>query len=134
MDILVLDDNREFAQSLADLITQMGHRVSISHDCATARRLAEAQPFDVIFADVELPDGDGRHACEGLRMTGASQEAFMIALTGRTELGDNDFPGFEGYMRKPVTYEPLERVLEEWRVALGLPKGTPANQVVTREA
>jgi CheY-like chemotaxis protein len=74
----------------------------------------------VILADVELPDGDGRHTCDGLRMEGASQAAYMVAMTGMSDLGDNDFPSFDGYVRKPVTYDLLERVLEEWRMAAGL--------------
>ena len=120
MKILVLDDDRDFATCLAALIEQMGHEPSIAHDCKTARALASSLLFDVILADVELPDGDGRHTCDGLRMEGASQAAYMVAMTGMSDLGDNDFPSFDGYVRKPVTYDLLERVLEEWRMAAGL--------------
>jgi DNA-binding response OmpR family regulator len=132
MDILILDDDRLYAQGLSDLIVQMGHQVTIAHDCATGRTLAESRQFDVILSDVELPDGDGRQLCEGLRMAGASQDAFMVAVTGRTDLGDSDFPEFDGYMHKPVTYAPLERALEEWRIALGLPKLTSQNTTLAR--
>ncbi|WP_250517661.1 response regulator [Caballeronia sp. INDeC2] len=92
MKILVLDDDRDFATCLSALIEQMGHEPSIAHDCKTARALASRLLFDVILADVELPDGDGRHTCDGLRMEGASQAAYMVAMTGRSDLGDNDFP------------------------------------------
>jgi DNA-binding response OmpR family regulator len=120
MKILVLDDDRDFATGLAALIERMGHEPSVAYDCETARALAGSRLFDVILADVELPDGDGRHTCDGLRMEGASQAAYMVAMTGRSDLGDNDFPSFDGYLRKPVTYDLLERVLEEWRMAAGL--------------
>jgi two-component system, OmpR family, response regulator len=120
MKILVLDDDRDFAMGLAALIEQMGHEPSVAYDCKTARALAGSLLFDVILADVELPDGDGRRTCDGLRIEGASQAAYMIAMTGRSDLGDNDFPSFDGYVRKPVTYDLLERVLEEWRIAAGL--------------
>ncbi|SAL81565.1 hypothetical protein AWB74_05984 [Caballeronia arvi] len=53
-------------------------------------------------------------------MEGASHAAYMVAMTGRSDLGDNDFPSFDGYLRKPVTYDLLERILEEWRMAAGL--------------
>ncbi|GAB5097454.1 hypothetical protein YK56LOC_31700 [Caballeronia sp. HLA56] len=118
----------DLAQSLADLITKMGHQAAVAHDCESARALAQSRSFDIILADVDLPDGDGREVCEGLRMTGTSQEAVMIAVTGRVDLNDNDFPAFDGYMRKPLTYGPFERALEEWRVALGLSKNAdPVN-------
>lgn len=120
MEILVLDDDADFATGLAALIEQMGHEPSIAQDCKSARALPSSEVFDVILADVELPDGDGRHTCDGLRMTGASQAAYMLAMTGKSDLGDNDFPSFDGHMRKSVTYDLLERVLEEWRIAAGL--------------
>jgi hypothetical protein len=62
----------------------------------------------------------------GLRAEGASQTAYMIAVTGQANLGDDDFPSFDGYMRKPVTYDLLERVLEEWRDAADLDRSPPA--------
>jgi len=120
MQILVLDDDRDFATGLTALIAQMGHKASMAHDCATARQLATDQLFDVILADVELPDGDGRHTCDGLRMDGASQAAYMVAMTGRSDLGDDDFKSFDAYIHKPVTYDLLEQLLEEWRIAAGL--------------
>jgi hypothetical protein len=52
----------------------------------------------------------------------------MIAVTGRVDLGATDFPSFDGYVRKPITFELLESVLEEWRVAAGLDRQPPANQ------
>ncbi|WP_321796072.1 response regulator [Caballeronia sp. J97] len=120
MNILVLDDDSDFAVSIAQLIEKMGHTVTVSTKCATARSLADTTPFDVILADVDLPDGDGRQTCGILRLDGASQAAYIIAVTGRSDLEDDDFPGFDGYLRKPVTYDVLDHVLEEWRVAAGL--------------
>jgi len=128
MKILVFDDDRDFAAGLAALIEQMGHEVTVAHECESARQLASAQLFDVILADVDLPDGDGRHTCDSLRQEGASQTAYMVAITGRHDLGDNDFPSFDGYMCKPVTYDLLERVLEEWRVTAGLDRRARADE------
>jgi len=128
MQILILDDDQDFANGLAALIARMGHGVAIAHNCAAARTFAHDRDFDVILADVDLPDGDGRHVCDGLRAEGASQGAYMIAVTGKTDLGDDDFPSFDGYVRKPVTYDLLERVLEEWRLAAGLDRVTTVSE------
>lgn len=129
MQILVLDDDDDFASGIAALLLRMGHEATVAHDCEAARKLASSRPFDVILADVELPDGDGRHVCNGLRMQGPSQDAYMIAVTGRADLSDHDFPSFDGYVRKPITFELLESVLEEWRVAAGLDRQLPANEL-----
>jgi two-component system OmpR family response regulator len=125
MQILILDDDRDLAVSLAALVEKIGHSATVAHDCVTARALAYSQPFDFILADVELPDGDGRIACEGLRSEGASQDAYMVAMTGRVDLEANDFAVFDGYIHKPITFEALERVLEEWRAAAGLTTSAP---------
>ncbi|WP_250536938.1 response regulator [Caballeronia sp. AZ10_KS36] len=134
MKILVFDDDRDFTAGLAALIEQMGHEVTVAHECESARQLASAQLFDVILADVDLPDGDGRHTCDSLRQEGASQTAYMVAITGRHDLGDNDFPSFDGYMCKPVTYDLLERVLEEWRVTAGLDRHVRADEAQAAKA
>ena len=125
MQILILDDDRDLAVSLAALAEKLGHAVTVAHDCQTARALAYSRPFDFILADVELPDGDGRVACESLRSEGASQDAYMIAITGRADLGDDDFAAFDGYLHKPITFDLLARVLQEWQTAAGLSPTTP---------
>ena len=125
VQILILDDDRDLATSLAALTEKLGHTVTVAYDCETARTLAYSSPFDFILADVELPDGDGRIACESLRTEGASQEAYMIAITGRADLGNDDFATFDGYLHKPITFELLERVLGEWQTAAGLSPITP---------
>ena len=77
MQILILDDDRDLAASLAALTEKLGHAVTVAHDCETARTLAYSSAFDFILADVELPDGDGRVACESLRREGASQKTHI---------------------------------------------------------
>ncbi|AMM18714.1 hypothetical protein AX768_31220 (plasmid) [Burkholderia sp. PAMC 28687] len=125
MQILILDDDHDLAASLEALVEKLGHAVTLAHDCETARALAYSSPFDFILADVELPDGDGRVACESLRSEGASQDAYMIAMTGRADLGNDDFAAFDGYLHKPITFDLLERVLGEWQTAAGLSATKP---------
>jgi hypothetical protein len=38
-----------------------------------------------------------------------------VTMTGRPDLWGDDFAAFDGYVRKPVTFESLERALKEWR-------------------
>jgi CheY-like chemotaxis protein len=117
MKILVIDDVRDSADSLAALAAELGHSVEVAYDCKTATEFATTTRFDVILCDVGLPDGDGRHACERLRDEGASQDACMIAVTGRTDLHDDDFPSFDGYLHKPFEWPVLKHALETWAAA-----------------
>lgn len=50
---------------------------------------------------------------------------YVIAITGRADLGNEDFAAFDGYLHKPITFELLERVLGEWQTAAGLYPTTP---------
>jgi two-component system OmpR family response regulator len=49
----------------------------------------------------------------------------MIAMTGRADLGNDDFAAFDGYLHKPITFDLLERVLGEWQTAAGLSATKP---------
>jgi two-component system, OmpR family, response regulator len=117
MQILVIDDNRDSADGLAALAAEIGHTVAVAYDCKTATDHATKQSFDVILCDVDLPDGDGRDTCDRMRAEGASQDACMIAVTGRTDLKGDDFPSFDGYLHKPITWPALKHVLDTWEKA-----------------
>ncbi|KDR39002.1 response regulator [Caballeronia glathei] len=130
MQILVVDDARDSADSLAALATEIGHTVVVAYDCKTAMQYATTRSFDVILCDVGLPDGDGRQTCERLRSAGASQDACMIAITGRTDLRGDDFPSFDGYLHKPITWPALRHALETWgKAGLDLDFQKPAAPV-----
>jgi two-component system, OmpR family, response regulator len=117
MQILIIDDAPDSADGLAAVLTQLGHVPLVAYDMSSAFRLALENPYDVILFDVTLPDGDGRVLCERLRSEGASQDACMIAITGRVDLTGDDFASFDGYMHKPVTWPALKHTLEVWCVA-----------------
>ena len=130
MQILVVDDACDSADSLAALATEIGHTVVVAYDCKTAMQYATTRSFDVILCDVGLPDGDGRETCERLRSAGASQDACMIAITGRTDLRSDDFPSFDGYLHKPITWPALRHALETWgKAGLDLDFQKPAAPV-----
>jgi two-component system, OmpR family, response regulator len=117
MKILIVDDSPDSADGLAAVIAQLGHVSVVAYDMSTAFRLALETSYDVILFDITLPDGDGRELCERLRSEGASQEAWMIAVTGRVDLTGRDFESFDGYMHKPITWPALKHTLEMWCAA-----------------
>src|SRR5688572_889231 len=59
LSLLVVDDNREFRESLVALLKRQGFSVRSATSRATARAAIEEQTFDAILTDRELPDGDG---------------------------------------------------------------------------
>ena len=65
--ILVVDDNRDAADSLAALLELLGHRPTIAHDGPAALRAAAAEPPDCAFLDISLPGMDGYELARRLR-------------------------------------------------------------------
>jgi CheY-like chemotaxis protein len=111
---MVVDDNVDAAQSLAEILRLMGAEVSVAHDGAHALELAQsmAQP-DIVLLDIGLPGMDGyATAREWRRRFGKS--AKLHALTGYGSADDKRRTaqaGFDGHLVKPVTFEQLQALL-----------------------
>jgi signal transduction histidine kinase len=110
MKILVVDDNRDSAETLAELLALMGHEVRTVHDGESA--VAEAGEFrpEAIVLDIGLPDIDGYQVCRRIREQPWGKSTVVIALTG---WGDQDAKsrsqaaGFDSHLVKPVDEEAL---------------------------
>jgi DNA-binding response OmpR family regulator len=111
MHILFVDDHVESADAFAALATSLGHRTQVAYDGLSARCLAVATQFDAVCFDINLPDADGRELVKLIRAQGASKHACIIAVTGMTDLPDEDLALFDGYLHKPITVEALTAVL-----------------------
>ncbi|MEM1418866.1 MAG: response regulator, partial [Myxococcota bacterium] len=59
MRILVVDDNRELAENLGEILEEAGHVPVVVDHPAGALAATEAQRFDLILLDVRLPGMDG---------------------------------------------------------------------------
>jgi two-component system OmpR family response regulator len=133
MKILIVDDSPDSADGLAAVIAELGHAADVAYDMSTALRSALKTSYDVILFDITLPDGDGRELCERLKSEGASQEACMIAVTGRVDLTGSDFVSFDGYMHKPITWPALKHTLEMWCAAAPDEKPRPDRSSTVNE-
>lgn len=119
--VMVVDDNVDAAQSLAEVLRLMGAEVSVAHDGAHALELAQsmAQP-DIVLLDIGLPGMDGyATAREWRRRFGTS--AKLHALTGYGSADDKRRTaqaGFDGHLVKPVSFEQLQALLATTGVAI----------------
>lgn len=112
--ILVVDDNRDAAESLAMLLKMMGHNVHTAYDgdeAVTAAR--EFQPH-VVLCDIGLPKLNGYEACRQIKAQAWDKKMILIAVTGWGQ--DNDRrktqeAGFDYHMVKPVDPQTLMKLL-----------------------
>ncbi|PCC73644.1 PAS domain S-box-containing protein [Nannocystis exedens] len=114
--ILVVDDNRDVAESLLLLLEAHGAAVRVAH--AGADALAVAREFlpQVVLLDIGLPDMDGYEVARRLRHEPGLGRVLVIAVTG---YGQDDArrrseeAGFDYHLVKPVTEETLDAALRQ---------------------
>jgi DNA-binding NtrC family response regulator len=110
ISLLVVDDNREFRESLVVLLKRQGFSVRSAASRATARTAIEEQIFDAILADRELPDGDG---VELLSACGDGMTE-LIVITGNGTVAsavDALKEGALDYLTKPIDPAKLKSTL-----------------------
>ena len=106
MRILVIEDEKRLAFTLADMIGGAGYYTDISHDGAEGLELAKTGIYDAIVLDVMLPGMDGYEVLEKLRS--ARNMAPVLMLTARSELADRVRgldTGADYYLTKPFATE-----------------------------
>jgi PAS domain S-box-containing protein len=112
--VLVVDDNRDAAESLAALIGALGHQVQVLDDGSQALAVSADWRPDVMLLDIGLPGMDGFEVARRLRAMPELANMCLIACTGYG--GDDDLrrmdeAGFDGHLIKPVGVTDLERIL-----------------------
>ncbi len=115
--IMVVDDNIDAAQTLAQLLTVEGHEVEVAHDGPAALRLAEPGHTDVFILDIGLPGMDGMEVARRLRAMPPYADAMLIALTGYGQSADRQKSAearFDHHLVKPADATVLQNLLAGW--------------------
>ena len=80
--ILVVDDNRDAATSLAELLQLSGHEAEIAHDGLEALQMAQNLRPDVVLLDIGLPKLNGFEVARKIRQETWGKNMMLVALTG----------------------------------------------------
>jgi signal transduction histidine kinase len=105
LDVLVVDDNADAADSLALLLRAQGHRVHVEHAARAALARAAVTSPRVVLLDIGLPDMDGLELARRLRTLERTRNAVLIALTGYGQSEDRErsqAAGFDFHLVKPA--------------------------------
>jgi CheY-like chemotaxis protein len=108
--ILIVDDNRDSANSLAELLHLRGHETHVAHDGLEALQLvARVQP-EVALLDLGLPRMSGYEVAQQIRAQEDGADIVLIALTGWGQEEDrrrSREAGFDLHMTKPIEFAVL---------------------------
>ena len=103
--VLVVDDNRDAAESLAVFLQLSGHSVHTAYDGIEAVEAAESFRPDIVLLDIGMPNLNGFEACRRIRDTTWGKNMTVIAQTGWGQDEDRrrtHEAGFDGHLVKPV--------------------------------
>jgi two-component system NtrC family response regulator len=110
--ILIIDDDPQICETLESLVQRLEHEATSAQTMESGLALAREGGFDVVFLDVQLPDGNGLSALPAL--TGLADAPEVIILTGR---GDPDGAelamqaGVWDYLTKPSNVKEIKVTL-----------------------
>lgn len=114
--ILVVDDNRDSATTLAMLLKITGNDLQTAHDGQEAVTKAEQFRPEVILLDLGMPIMDGYEACRAIRLQPWGQRMKIVALTGWGQESDrrqSREAGFDAHLVKPVEHAVLVKTLDD---------------------
>jgi len=112
--ILVADDNRDAAESLAMLLEMEGHEVRVAHHGRAALAVAQVFRPDMALLDIGMPEMSGYDVAQALRSEPWAAGIKLIALTGWGQDSDRKRAleaGFDHHLIKPVDPETLTGLL-----------------------
>jgi len=136
----VADDDTLAARLMKRLLEQDGHTVRTAACVSDALRLASAEPFELLIADYQLPDGNG---CDVLRQVRLTRECRCAATPPQAPQGpqetratpvmgiivtgfadedharDSTDAGFAAYLVKPIMFADLARAIARLRATAG---------------
>jgi two-component system, sensor histidine kinase len=114
--ILMADDNRDAADSLALLLQLQGFHVSVAYTGTEALRLAEKDHPDVVLLDIGMPDMSGYEVARSIRRAEWGRTMYMIAVTGWGQAEDKRKAmacGFDCHLTKPVDPDAIGKLLHD---------------------
>ncbi|HEU4687217.1 MAG TPA: response regulator, partial [Vicinamibacterales bacterium] len=114
--ILIVDDNRDGANSLAMVLRMLGNQVFITYDGIAALQAAEAYRPGLVLLDIGLPRMNGHEVCRSIRGSPWGADMILVAVTGWGQEEDRRQSldvGFDYHLVKPVNPADLEKILAD---------------------
>jgi CheY-like chemotaxis protein len=115
LSLLIVEDNRDGADTLAMFLRLSGHAVRVAHDGEEAFQEVAAEVPDAVLLDIGLPKLDGWQVAERLRAT-MGTGPLLVALTGYGQECDRERSrraGFDHHFLKPVDPDAITAILAD---------------------
>lgn len=120
MRALVVEDNKDAAESMSLLLEQLGCEALVANTGTAGVAAAHAAPPDIVFCDIGLPGFDGYEVARRIRSEAWGRRVVMVAVTGYGNEEDRrkaEAAGFDMHFVKPADPAAITRLFKD----LGLP-------------
>ncbi len=115
--VLLIEDNRDFAELLGSMFRQIGHETDIAYNGPEGVGKAKAIRPDILFCDIGLPDMSGYEVARLIKEDAKTSGIYLVALTGYAGQQDIELAassGFDKHIAKPVSIETIQKVLGQF--------------------
>jgi len=115
--VLLVEDNLVNQRLAVRMLEKMGHQVVVAQTGQEALNSLQAEKFDLVLMDVQMPEMDGFAATREIRRRelGGQEHLPVIAMTAHAMKGDREScleAGMDDYLAKPINREELQQVIE----------------------
>ena len=121
--VLVIDDSTTVCAAMRKMLESIGLTVRVAADAETGLAMAQADPPDLIFLDIVLPNRNGFSALRVLRRNALTRTIPVIMISGNAQATEQYFGsaiGADDFMKKPFSrlevFERIENLLDEQHV------------------
>ncbi|WP_456239078.1 hybrid sensor histidine kinase/response regulator [Ramlibacter alkalitolerans] len=124
--VLVIDDNRDSADSASDVLRLLGNQVESAYDGENGIQVAQRFRPHMVLLDLAMPGMDGYEVRRRLIAEADASATYLVAMTGFGNEDDKKRTrdaGFDAHLTKPVELDALIALLNEARARFGKPAG-----------
>lgn len=137
INVMAVDDNPANLKLITAMLSDRVHHLSTCIDGQQAVDLAQEQPFDLIFMDIQMPVLDGISACMKIKSEGCNQQTPIIAVTAHILHNEKELflkRGMDDCLEKPIDETALQSIINKWthdKPVLGDIKISLDNQIMS---
>ncbi|MCJ7679126.1 MAG: sigma-54 dependent transcriptional regulator [Candidatus Aminicenantes bacterium] len=115
--VLIVDDDKLIREWIGNVVTRLGHQPISTSRLKDGLKKVQSEPFDIVFLDVQMPDGNGLEILQLIKATRSSPEIIMMTGIGDPDEAESAIKnGAWDYLEKPASFEaiklPFLRALE----------------------
>ncbi|HUU38026.1 MAG TPA: sigma-54 dependent transcriptional regulator [Candidatus Desulfaltia sp.] len=116
-NVLIIDDDKLICDWISNVVTRLGHQAVSTHLLREGLRKVQSVSFDIVFLDVQMPDGNGLESIPKIKAARSFPEVIVITGLGHPDEAELAIrSGAWDYLEKPASFEaiklPLLRALE----------------------